>query len=212
LARSNKNFEVKKQEIIEAALHLFIKNGYENTTTNDIIEMSDISRGAMYHYFNSKEDILKAVINYTIELDYGKLEMIINDEHISAIEKLNALIAGTNNKPESVALAVDYAKRNTNSIFDYISRELSFKRSVPDIAKIIKQGIEEDVFHTEYPDEMAEFYYMLARSLFDISSETNYEQQIKRIDAFIYLMEKGLGTHYGELDTIKNTCYLAFTK
>ena len=43
------------------ALELFYKKGYENTTIKDIIEEIGVSKGAFYHYFESKEDVIVAI-------------------------------------------------------------------------------------------------------------------------------------------------------
>lgn len=47
-----------KEKIIEAAWELFLEKGYESTTLQDIIETSHTSRGAFYHHFRAKEDLL----------------------------------------------------------------------------------------------------------------------------------------------------------
>ncbi len=47
-----------KEKIIDAAWELFQEVGYENATVNDIIERSGTSRGAFYHHFRAKEDLL----------------------------------------------------------------------------------------------------------------------------------------------------------
>ena len=49
-----KDPEERKQEIIEAALHLFSQKGYEHTTIQDIAKYLNISQGLCYRYFKSK--------------------------------------------------------------------------------------------------------------------------------------------------------------
>jgi AcrR family transcriptional regulator len=51
-----------KEKILDVVLELFEENGYEKTTINDICERADISNGAFYHYFKSKQDILIEVL------------------------------------------------------------------------------------------------------------------------------------------------------
>ncbi len=211
MARTNKNFETKKQEIIKIALHLFLENGYENTSIHTILQAASISKGAMYHYFISKEDVLDAVINFVIDQDASRFQTIMDDKNISAVEKLQMLIT-SGEKPPDVSEATLYAERNKNSIFDYRSKELSLKRTVPDIAKIIKQGVEEGIFYTDYPDEMAECFYILTRSLFEVSKEMTFAEQRKRIDACIYVLENCLGRNLGEFASLKQTLLSQFEK
>lgn len=58
----NKYPEVTVQRILDASMKLFLEKGYENTTIQDIVdELGDLSKGAIYHHFKSKEDIIQAV-------------------------------------------------------------------------------------------------------------------------------------------------------
>ena len=52
----------KKQYILETARRVFVEKGYKNVTMKDIVEACDISRGGLYLYFNSTEELLLAVL------------------------------------------------------------------------------------------------------------------------------------------------------
>ena len=56
--RDVKEPEIRKAEIMDAAIGLFTRKGYLNTTTQDIIDEVNISRGLLYYHFKNKEDIL----------------------------------------------------------------------------------------------------------------------------------------------------------
>ena len=47
-----------KGRIVSAAWQLFYQYGYNNTTIDDIVELSQTSKGSFYHYFGSKDDLL----------------------------------------------------------------------------------------------------------------------------------------------------------
>ncbi|MCP4689803.1 MAG: TetR/AcrR family transcriptional regulator [Desulfobacterales bacterium] len=53
--------EKRRRQIIDAAVQLFIKNGFHKTTTRQIAKAARISIGALYEYIASKEDILYLV-------------------------------------------------------------------------------------------------------------------------------------------------------
>ena len=58
----NKYPEITVEKILEAAQRLFLEKGYENTTIQDIVdELGGLTKGAIYHHFKSKEDILCAL-------------------------------------------------------------------------------------------------------------------------------------------------------
>lgn len=63
-----------KEKIIDAAWELFQEVGYENATVNDIIERSGTSRGAFYHHFRAKEDLLFQIAWYFDQGYEGWLE------------------------------------------------------------------------------------------------------------------------------------------
>lgn len=54
--------EERKTLIMDTALEIFANEGYHNTTINQIAKQAGISKGLMYNYFDSKEDLLKAII------------------------------------------------------------------------------------------------------------------------------------------------------
>ena len=58
---------LSKGKIIDAAMKLFLEKGYENTTMQDIVEASGMSKGAIYHYFKSKQEIVAYLSDYEKE-------------------------------------------------------------------------------------------------------------------------------------------------
>jgi AcrR family transcriptional regulator len=69
--RTEEQFEVIRQEkrqlIMETALELFAARGFENTTINQIAKEAKISKGLLYNYFTSKEELLEALLNKGID-------------------------------------------------------------------------------------------------------------------------------------------------
>ena len=58
----NKYPEITEERILQAAERLFLEKGYDNTTIQDIVDaLGDLTKGAVYHHFKSKEDIMEAV-------------------------------------------------------------------------------------------------------------------------------------------------------
>ncbi len=77
--RSTKN--TAKEKIIDAAWELFQEVGYENATVNDIIKKSGTSRGAFYHHFRAKEDLLFQMAWYFDQGYEGWLENQPEDQN-----------------------------------------------------------------------------------------------------------------------------------
>ena len=56
--------ENSKNQILKAALKIFVVNGYSNTKMDDIAEEAGFSKGAVYHHFSSKDDLFFSLIDY----------------------------------------------------------------------------------------------------------------------------------------------------
>ncbi|MCB6219959.1 TetR/AcrR family transcriptional regulator [Bacillus paralicheniformis] len=66
----------KEEKIIKAGLHLFAKNGFASTTIQDIANECNISKGAFYLHFKSKEALLLAIIKYYIDRTMENMKII----------------------------------------------------------------------------------------------------------------------------------------
>ena len=75
-----------KSRIVKAAWNLFYKNGYDNTTVEDIITASKTSKGTFYHYFKGKEALLNS-LSYLFDQKYEELSAVI-DPDMPAYDKL----------------------------------------------------------------------------------------------------------------------------
>lgn len=67
MATNKERREVTRSNIVAAARECFTRDGYENTHTDNILELAGISRGAMYHHFPSKRDVFEAVYISLVE-------------------------------------------------------------------------------------------------------------------------------------------------
>ena len=77
----------KKDQMIEAAFALFLKNGYMNTKVSDIADEAGIGKGTVYEYFPSKELLFAEVFKIKVLSDYHKVEKLLRSK-VSAEQKL----------------------------------------------------------------------------------------------------------------------------
>lgn len=75
-----------KSRIVNAAWQLFYTQGFENTTIDEIVELSGTSKGSFYHYFEGK-DALPASLSYLFDEKYAELESTM-DPSLSPLDKL----------------------------------------------------------------------------------------------------------------------------
>ena len=81
-----KNSRNTKGKIVSAAWQLFYRQGYDDTTIDEIVEASGTSRGSFYHYFEGKDALLSS-LSYLFDEKYEEL-METMDMSLSPIDKL----------------------------------------------------------------------------------------------------------------------------
>ena len=88
----NKYPEVTVEKILDAAQRLFLEKGYENTTIQDIVgELGGLTKGAVYHHFKSKEEIMDAV-NDRMFFTNNPFEAVQGRDDLSGLEKLRQAV------------------------------------------------------------------------------------------------------------------------
>ena len=82
----------RPSELLEAALAVFSQRGYRNTRLDDVAETAGVTKGAIYHYFDTKEELLVSVIEHYQSLAFGRAEEVIASRHLSASERIEQVI------------------------------------------------------------------------------------------------------------------------
>ena len=159
--RDVKEPEMRRAEIINAAMLLFMEKGYLNTTTQDIVDKVNISRGLLYYHFKNKEDILYCLVEQYSDKLLRRIHLIAYDEEKNAIEKIRAFIDETIISSESVTdeeseLQKTVDLEENRYMIDKLSHKLIEKLTIY-FERIINQGISEKVFSVKYPVETVEF-------------------------------------------------------
>jgi len=86
--------EIRKRQILDAAMKLFYEKGYENTSMADIAKEMDITKGLCYRYYESKQALFQSVIEeYAGECCEGFLSAL-QDRSKDMKERLTGLLAG----------------------------------------------------------------------------------------------------------------------
>ena len=77
----------KRKQILDAAQRLIYFKGYEEMSIQDILDELQISKGAFYHYFSSKQALLEELIEYMMHEAELVITPIVQDANLPAIEK-----------------------------------------------------------------------------------------------------------------------------
>jgi AcrR family transcriptional regulator len=212
-------YTARRNEILDVAQRLVYSKGYEQMTIQDILDDLRISKGAFYHYFDSKGAVLEALVERMVVVEVIPLLIpIVQDPDLPALEKLHryfdtALRWKTAKKTFMLELLRIWLA-DENAIVRQKLFTMTVKRVTPLLTQIIRQGIQEGVFKTSYPDQVCHVILYILQGLSEtiiellISRETN--RDAARIesgitvytDALTDALERVLGTPSGTLHLI----------
>jgi TetR/AcrR family transcriptional repressor of nem operon len=179
-----KEYAARRNEILDVAQRLVYTKGYEHMTIQDILDDLHISKGAFYHYFDSKGAVLEALVERMVVVEVMPLlTPIVQDPDLTALEKLNRYFDTSSRwkiakKPFMLELLRVWLA-DENAIVRQKLFNMSVKHVTPLLTEIIRQGIQEGVFTTSYPDQVCHVINYILQGLSDtiiellLSSETN---------------------------------------
>lgn len=179
----NKHPEETVNLILDVAFRLFMEKGYERTSIQDIIDhLGGLSKGAIYHHFKSKEDILVAVTDRMTSESNQMLAVIRDRSDLNGKEKLKMIFKESISRPvqEDIFTVAPDFHNNPKLLFSLLHDTVD--EVAPNyILPIIKQGILDGSIQTEYPEQLAELIILAANvwmnpMIFDSSEEESYRK------------------------------------
>jgi len=192
--------EERKNEILDVADLLFAQKGYDNTSTNDILEMAGIARGALYHHFKSKEEIMDSLIERYSNRVLEAAKAVAADRSAPVKERVIQTIMALNIQRAGGAEIIRQAHRPQNALMHEKLQRAMINGLTPILTEIIREGIGQGIFHTAYPFEGMEMMVIYINTVFDrgIPALTD-EEKAARLRALLSNMEQLLGTESGSL-------------
>lgn len=158
----NKYPEITEQRILDSAYKLFLEQGWERTTIQDIInDLGDLTRGAFYHHFKSKDEIIDAVT--TRMFDKSNLFNIVKeDKSLNGFQKLKKILALSVINQEQLQFAKSLPSVFCSHIF--VSKQLNdcVNSVAPRLQCFFDEGIEDGSVTVEYPKQAAETFLILS--------------------------------------------------
>jgi AcrR family transcriptional regulator len=171
MARIVKAHAVRRNEILDVARRLVYTRGYEQMTIQDILDDLRISKGAFYHYFDSKQVLLEALVERLQEEAEQLIAPIVHDPNLSALAKLQRFFDRLSRwkiaQKTFVLALMRVLYTDDNALYRQKMRATGVKRFMPLVTVIIRQGIQEGALTTAYPDQVGEVVISLALDLGD---------------------------------------------
>ena len=80
------------ERLIDVARQLFADQGFESTSVQDIVQAAGVTKGAMYHYFSSKDDLLYEIYARVLRVQMERLERVVAQD-LPLAERVHAAAA-----------------------------------------------------------------------------------------------------------------------
>jgi TetR/AcrR family transcriptional regulator, cholesterol catabolism regulator len=167
MPRVIKHPDVRRAEMLDRALALFLRHGYDNISLNDVIADAGISKGAFYHWFPSKDALIAALAERSARKVLAAVEDALAECPGNALDRLNTVLqTGIDGNmksggPEQLAAMVSVLGPDNVHLYGRIlSAEEELYR--PLLTRLISEGVEEGIFDTFDPEGVADMIYGLA--------------------------------------------------
>lgn len=188
-----KSAEERKNEILDVAEQLFAEKGFDNASTNDIIDKIGIARGTLYYHFKSKEEILDAVVERMGRKLFAQAAAIVADRSIPLLERLTESVLALNVDDGIGVEVLTQMHKPQNALLHHKMNECIINGVVPLYVKLIEEGNAIGIFDAKYPSDAAEMIVIYSNTAFDELAGLSSEEMEKKSKAFIYHTERILG-------------------
>ena len=187
-----KKGELKRAQLLDAAEKLFFEKGYDRTSVQDILDALGMSKGGFYHYFDSKEAVLRAVSERRAEARFERLTQELYGSRRGPIDRLNLLLGMANlYEREDLRFATMMLKLcyiDGDAAMREHRRRILLDRLAPYVADVISEGMADGSFHARHPMELGKLLLLLALDA-DEEACTTLARQSGNPDALIDMLE-----------------------
>ncbi|MBZ2126689.1 TetR/AcrR family transcriptional regulator [Streptococcus gordonii] len=162
MAQRKDKSQAMREKILNTATQLFIQKGSEKTSMQDIAQTAGISKGAIYHHFKSKDEIVLAVIRSRQELMEEEMKQWLKaTENLTGREQLQTILKS--NLESQTARATDgiVGEYEKDAGFILTMMRDNLRIGAPLVSDIIKKGMADGSLRTQYPDQAAEVFLLL---------------------------------------------------
>ena len=202
--RVTKSPEVRRKELRDISEQLFLEKGYEQTMVSDIVRKADVAQGTFYYYFKSKEAVLDEITDKYISIIARSMEKISKDKNLTPIEKLVKIFHFSLSFSDDTRGVMQYVHNEKN-----VHLQRKFQQRIPfetvgPLAHIFKEGVEEGIFNTPYPEDAAKAFNGISGMVLQgIDGADHNLEEIKRKFIVIFdFVERILGTEGGAISDV----------
>jgi AcrR family transcriptional regulator len=168
---------LRREAYTDAAIRLIQAKGYGQLSIQAVIDEVGASKGAFFHYFDSKEALLAAVVERMVEIGVGMVAPVAADPRLTALEKFEGIFAGIarwkSSQPEFQPAAVEEMVRtwysDENSLVLERLRSATKSRLAPLLVGILRHGAADGSFSIDSPEGTASVCVSLMLGVNDVA-------------------------------------------
>jgi AcrR family transcriptional regulator len=141
--------EIRRNQILDAATKVFVRQGFQHARMDDIVEESGLSKGTLYWYFKSKEDIINAILRRLFTGDLANLENLVQAEGTASerlVQLTNDRVIGLKQMSSLVPIIFEFYAVAVHQqwVKQFINEYFQHFRTL--LEELIQQGIERGEF------------------------------------------------------------------
>ncbi len=178
----NKYPEETEAKILEASMKLFLEKGYEQTTIQDIVnELGGLTKGAFYHHFKSKEEVMDALTT-KLFYDDNPFEKVKQRKDLTGLEKIKLMLVQSNEDSSSHRqISMEALQLLSSPNFLKIFIDDNRDTVAPMYQEIIEEGIRDGSIKTNHAKLLAELFTLLTNfwmipTIFPGTAEESWER------------------------------------
>jgi AcrR family transcriptional regulator len=207
-----KSHAVRRDAFLDATQRLTLSKGYEAFSIQDVIDDVGASKGAFYHYFGSKSDLLEAVVERMADAVQVTWDEIMTRPGLTASQRLEGVFGATaqykNERRELTLAVLEGWLAESNTILREKLRALVARRLTPVLRRVLEQGIADGEFTATDPEGTAHVLIALIQGLQEEASRLFVRRQAREIEfedverlfrAYADALDRVLGLEPGRL-------------
>lgn len=155
MGRITKERDERRNELIETAQRLFIRQGYDQTAVSHIVGELQVAQGTFYYHFRSKAEVLQAIVERKIAELVRALQAIAEREDLGPASKLEAMfnaLLGIHHEHDRLISAIH---QDGNIVLHDKLMRMTISAMTPIAAEVIARGGESGAFRVDFPTETA---------------------------------------------------------
>ena len=202
----------RRDVFLDAAQALILSRGYDRFSVQDILDAAGASKGAFYHYFDSKDELLDAIVDRMADQATARVQPLLDDQSLTAPQKLEAVFGGiADYKAERSDLIVGFMRvwgSDDNVVVRERLRRLVAQRQLRLLERIVQQGIAEGTFTSRFPDRLPRVLVGFMAGMSELALDLwigrqegtiTFEEVKRTFDAYLEAFERIVGARPGSL-------------